>query len=114
MATSADESPSTEQILLVFVSAPADAAATLTQNLVAERLAACVQLGPALRSVYRWHGKVEQAEEVQLQIKTTRGNYSALQAHIRERHPYELPEILAVDVTAALPEYLQWIVDQTR
>jgi len=114
VVTSAAEVPLAHPVLLVFVSAPAAAAAALAQSLVEARLAACVQLGPALRSTYRWQGKIECAEEVQLQIKTSRKAYAALQTHIRERHPYELPEIVAVDVTAGLPTYLQWIVDETR
>jgi len=69
----------------------------MAEALVGERLAACVQLLPGLHSVYRWHGEVERADEVLLLIKTTRERLDALGARVRALHPYELPELLAVE-----------------
>ena len=100
--------------LLVFTSLPdAASAQTLAETLVEQRLAACVSiLGPA-RSLYRWSGKLTQAEEVPLLIKTQAARYPALEAAIRSLHPYELPEIIAVPVEFGLPAYLAWVDAET-
>ena len=101
--------------LLVFTNLPdQNAADALAQYLVESRLAACVNILPPCRSVYRWKGAVESAEEVPLLIKTTKECYPVLEAAIRERHPYELPEIVALPVAGGLPDYLAWIVAETR
>ena len=81
---------------------------------MAERLAACVQVLPGMTSVYRWQGKLERADEVLLLAKTTRDRLDALTARIVELHPYELPEVVAVDVFGGLPGYLAWIADETH
>ena len=86
----------------------------IAQALVAERLAACVNLLPGVGSVYRWEGRVERAEEVLLLIKTTRARLETLTARVVELHPYELPEVVAVDIAGGLPGYLAWIDDATR
>jgi len=70
-------------------------------------LAACVNLVPGVESIYRWQGKVERAGEVLAIFKTTR--YEELEAALVERHPYEVPEILALPVAAGLPAYLAWL-----
>ncbi len=85
-----------------------------TTALVAERLAACVNLLPGLRSVYRWQRKVEAAAEVLLLVKTSAEAYPALQERLRQLHPYELPELLAVEAASGLPEYLQWLAAESR
>ena len=95
--------------LLVFCTCPDDATAErLAQALVQQRLAACVSRSP-VQSVYRWNEAVERAAEVQLLIKTTRTAYPALERALRALHPYELPEILAVEAAAGLAGYLDWI-----
>lgn len=101
-------------ILLVITNLPdAASAAKLAQQLVEARAAACVnQLAPCT-STYRWQGKVETASEVPLLIKTTQAAYPRLEQLIRAAHPYELPEIIAVSVTAGLPAYLGWIAQET-
>jgi periplasmic divalent cation tolerance protein len=81
---------------------------------VQERLAACVNIVPGLRSVYRWEGQVEAVDEVLLLVKTSAEAYPALQDRLRELHPYELPELLAVETASGLPEYLLWVADETR
>lgn len=101
------------EILLVFITCPAAAAAPLAEALVQQRLAACVNALPAVRSVYRWQGAVEQAEETLLIAKTSRARYAELEAAVRGLHPYELPEIVAVNVTGGLPAYLQWVDEST-
>lgn len=83
-------------------------------RLVADRLAACVNILPGVRSIYEWQGAVENDAEVLLVIKTRADRYSALEAVIRETHPYQVPEVLALDVAAGLPEYLQWMDELLR
>jgi periplasmic divalent cation tolerance protein len=100
--------------LLVLTNLPdADAARALADHLVGERLAACVNILAPCRSVYRWQGTVEDAAEVPLLIKTTAARYAALEAAIRQRHPYELPEIVAVPIAHGLPGYLAWVATET-
>ncbi len=100
--------------LLCYCSCPdADSAARIADALVDERLAACVGVLPGMRSVYRWQGKVKQADEVLLLVKTVQARLPALSARIQALHPYELPEVLAVDVAGGLPGYLEWIAAET-
>ncbi len=102
------------QTLLVLTNLPDQASArALATTLVTERLAACVNLLAPCRSIYRWQGAIESAEEVPLLIKTTSERYAALEAAIRAGHPYELPEIIAVPVEHGLPEYLAWVAAET-
>lgn len=99
--------------LIVFCTLPADAADRLARLLVEQRLAACVQALPGLRSTYRWAGSVAQADETLLLIKTSAARYTALERTLVAHHPYELPEILAVDASAGLPAYLRWLALET-
>jgi periplasmic divalent cation tolerance protein len=101
------------EILLVFISCPAGSADALGTALVEARLAACVSAVPGARSVYRWQGQVERSEETVLIAKTTRARYAALETEVRRLHPYELPEIVAVNVAGGLPAYLHWVQDST-
>ena len=102
------------RVLLVLTNLPdRESAESLAQTLVERRLAACVNVLAPCRSVYRWKGTVEAAGEVPVLIKTTEACYAALAAAIRERHPYELPEIIALPVSAGLPDYLAWVAAET-
>lgn len=99
---------------LVFCTCPDTASARrIADVVVGERLAACVNLVPGLVSVYRWQGKIEQAGEILLLIKTTQDRLPALTARLTELHPHELPEVLAVEADAGLPAYLEWVAAQT-
>ena len=101
-------------VLLAYSSCPdAASAEAIARALVAERLAACVNQLPGLRSTYRWQGQLEQASEVLLLIKTTSDRLDAMTARLRDLHPYELPEFIAVEVRAGLPAYLDWVTAQT-
>ncbi len=91
-----------------------ESAAAIARSLVEERLAACVSQLPGVRSTYRWQGQVECADEVLLLIKSTRERYPALAARLRELHSYELPEIIAVDVSVADPAYQAWVESQVK
>jgi len=100
--------------IMVFCNAPDRACAELlAQKLMERRLAACVNILAPCKSVYRWQGQQECAEEYPLLIKTTRPSYAALEATIREFHPYEVPEITFVPITGGLPAYLAWVDDET-
>ena len=91
-----------------------DSAAKLAHALIERRLAACVNILSPCRSVYRWQGKTEDAEEFPMLIKTTRERYAELEAAIRAGHPYELPEIIAIPLTGGLSKYLEWVESETR
>lgn len=84
----------------------------LAQTLLERRLAACVNLLSPARSLYRWQGQIETATEIPMLIKTTRAGYPALEAALRELHPYEVPEIIALPLAAGLPAYLDWVAAQ--
>ncbi len=86
----------------------------LARRLVEERLAACVNVLDGCTSVYRWQGTVEEASEVVLVIKTVQDRYAALETFLRQQHPYELPEIIALPIAQGLPEYLDWVGAETR
>lgn len=102
-------------VLLVYCSCPDAASAdAIAAALVDERLAACVTALPGARSTYRWQGCIEQAQEVLLLIKTARERLDALTARIRALHPYELPEVIAVEAAGGLAPYLQWVAEQSR
>ena len=101
-------------ILLVLTNLPDEAsAAKLARQLVETHAAACVnRLAPCI-STYRWQNSIEIATEIPLLIKTSRAAYPLLEKLLRTAHPYELPEIIAVPVTAGLPAYLDWVREQT-
>jgi len=100
--------------LIVTTNLPdAASAQILAALLVEQRLAACVNILAPCRSIYRWQGKVEDAQEVPLLIKTTAARYAALEAAIRTHHPYELPEIVAIPIQCGLPGYLAWVAAET-
>ncbi|WP_222565754.1 divalent-cation tolerance protein CutA [Novilysobacter antarcticus] len=102
-------------VLIAYCTCPDAASAdVLARALVAERLAACVSEMPGVRSTYRWEGRVEQGNEVLLMIKTTTEQLDALTARVRALHPYELPELIAVEAVGGLAPYLDWVVEQTR
>jgi periplasmic divalent cation tolerance protein len=90
-----------------------ETASRVAGQLVEARLAACVNLLAPCRSIYHWQGKTESAEEIPMLIKTTEARYAELAELIRTHHPYELPEILSVPISDGLPDYLQWIHQET-
>ena len=100
----------TDDPQIVLCTVPDEATAQqIAAALVAEKLAACVNIVPGITSVYRWKGAIETATELLLIIKTTVAVYTQLQGRIRTLHPYELPEVIAVSLDQGLPEYLAWI-----
>ncbi|HET8818161.1 MAG TPA: divalent-cation tolerance protein CutA [Arenimonas sp.] len=102
-------------VLACFCTCPdASSAARIADAVVQERLAACVSQLPGLRSVYRWAGGIERADEVLLVIKTTGDRLEALTTRIQALHPNELPEVIAFQVAGGLSAYLDWVAEQTR
>jgi periplasmic divalent cation tolerance protein len=101
--------------LLVLTNLPDRASAeVLAEQLVRERLAACINILPACRSVYRWQEAIETADEIPLLIKTCEDRYPALEDAIRRQHPYDTPEIIAFPLEHGLPAYLDWVYNETR
>lgn len=101
-------------VLLCLCSCPDDASATrIADALVGERLAACVSIVPGVRSVYRWHGKVERAGEMLLLVKTSAARADTLRERIVALHPHELPEVIMVETNGGLPAYLDWVAAET-
>jgi len=104
-----------DEAIIVLTNLPDRAIAIKLANALVERkLAACVNVLAECASVYRWKGAVETAEEYPLFAKTTRDRYSLLERVVRELHPYELPEIIAVPLGGGLPAYLEWVAAETR
>lgn len=105
-----------DQVMVVLCTAPADGergkpgAAALAAQLVDERVCACVNVLPSVRSFFRWQGKVDVADEHLLVIKTTRALVVRLRDRIGALHPYEVPEVLELAVDGGAPGYLQWLV----
>ncbi|NMF85462.1 divalent-cation tolerance protein CutA [Nodosilinea sp. P-1105] len=104
--------PHTPGVVLVTVGSEAEAQ-DLGHYLVETHLAACVSLMP-LQSIYRWQGEVQRDQEWQLVIKTDLNRFEDLSVAIRQRHTYDLPEIIALPITQGLPDYLQWMLAETR
>jgi periplasmic divalent cation tolerance protein len=102
-------------VVLVLTTIAADTdGATLSRTLVEERLAACVNVLPAMTSVYRWNSKVEEDREQQIVIKTTAERVPALEARVRELHPYELPEFLVLTASGGSSAYLTWVAESVQ
>jgi len=102
-------------VLVVLCTCPDEAAADrIAQELVAERLAACVNRLPGLRSTYRWKGAAQSEPETLLIIKTSSSRFAALEMRLKALHPSEVPEIIALPVVAGSSAYLDWVAAETR
>jgi periplasmic divalent cation tolerance protein len=99
---------------VVVTAADADWLAGFTRTLVKERLAACGHIVPAVRSVYRWDGAVQDDAEARVALHTRRGLVEAIVARTRELHPYEVPCVIALPLVGGNPAYLEWIATETR
>lgn len=101
--------------LIVLTTLPLDQDADrFAELLVREKLAACVNVLPPMRSTYAWQGAIESADERQVAIKTTRGRVRELEARIKTLHPYDVPEFVVVPIAAGSHEYLSWLSDSTK
>ncbi|MBP7819814.1 MAG: divalent-cation tolerance protein CutA [Candidatus Methanofastidiosum sp.] len=91
-----------------------EVAKNLSKILLENRVAACVNIIPNVKSLYWWNRLIEFSNELLLLIKTTEEKYNELEALIKKNHPYEIPEIISLDIQKGLKEYLNWIEDETR
>ena len=100
------------EVRVVLVTAPVGEAEALGRALVAERLAACVNVVPGVHSIYRWEGKVQADDEALLVIKTNETQLAALTERVKTLHSYDLPEVLALPAVGGSAEYLGWVVGE--
>src|SRR5438105_858572 len=101
-----------EKILLAFSTFPdAETARRISNQLVTENFAACANILPAIKSIYRWKEKIETGSETLVFFKLSEERQSAFQEKLRSLHPYEVPEIIFVPVSSGLPEYVRWVAD---
>ena len=106
---------SRSSFVIVLTTVPLDMSPeTLARTLVEERLAACVNILPPMESIYRWQGSVEQASERQVIIKTSADRVEQLKARLASLHPYEVPELLVLQIQDGEAKYLEWIGDSVR
>ena len=102
-------------VSLVMMTAPDEAVAVaITRTVVEEKLAACGNLIPKIRSIYRWQGEVCDDSEVLVLFKTAESCFEALKNRLIELHPYDCPEVVQIDVQGGSSEYLSWVINQTK
>lgn len=100
-----------KDIIIVLVSTSGlDEAKNIAHAVLTAREAACVTIVPAVHSMYWWEGKIAQAEEAMLIVKTTPNQYEAIEKTIKKLHSYKVPEILAIPVKDGFPQYIEWVV----
>jgi len=104
----------TDKMLVLSTTESRDQARRIAEALVDRKLAACVNIIPKITSIYRWKDKVQEAEEWLLLIKTSSAAFEPLRAALKELHPYELPECIAVAIDDGSEEYLRWITDSMK
>ncbi|MCC6141875.1 MAG: divalent-cation tolerance protein CutA [Nitrospira sp.] len=96
--------------IIVLVTAPGlREGSRISKEIVTSRLAACVNIISGVQSLYRWNGKIVQEKEVMLIMKTTRRRYRKLEQKIKQLHPYEVPEVIAIPLIRGLPQYIEWV-----
>ena len=104
-----------EGTLLILSTFPEiETARRIASQLVAEKFAACANLVPAIESIYRWQGKMEQGTEVLVFFKTSAACSAAFQEKLKSLHPYDVPEIICLEIRGGLPEYLNWVTENTK
>ncbi len=103
----------TDSIVVLITAPNEEDAAKIAHELVASRLAACVNIVRHVRSIYRWQGRVEDEQEVLMVAKTQQANFPELEQKVREMHSYTVPEIIALPIVRGFSEYLDWIAGET-
>lgn len=105
----------TDPVRVVLMTAPdADTGQGIARALVEARLAACGNVVPGIRSVFRWEGRVQADDEALVVLKTTASRVEAMMERARALHPYDVPELLALPVTEGSADYLDWVAAETR
>jgi len=102
-----------QNLRIVFISIPAEEANAIARGIVENRHAPCVNIIPKTETFYWWNNEVKHDNEALLIVKTTQLALDRLIRFVREEHPYEIPEIITVPVSEGLPEYLNWIMEET-
>ena len=103
------------EFIIVFITAPNEKeAASISRTIVEERLVACVNIIPSVRSIYRWQGRVEDEQEVLMVVKTKKSLFERLQERVKELHSYSVPEIIGLPVTEGSKQYLEWLGQETE
>jgi periplasmic divalent cation tolerance protein len=101
--------------VVVLVTAPdGKAAAEIARQLLADRLVACVNIVPGLRSLYWWQGEIEESDEVLMLLKARGEDVGTLAEKVRSLHPYEVPEVIATEIVAGFEPYLDWVRAETE
>jgi len=98
---------------VVFITAPHDKAEEISQKIVEDKLAACVNIIDRVKAIYRWKGVIKKDAESLLIVKTTTKKVEGLIRFIREQHAYEVPEVIAMTISEGNPDYLNWLDDET-
>ena len=99
----------TDKVVVRVTCGSGEEAAHIARELVGERLAACVNIGSPIRSIYRWQGKIADDEEVLLVIKTTRALFDAVRRTVERLHSYQVPEVICLPIIDGSPNYLNWL-----
>src|SRR5882724_199949 len=102
-----------EAIAVLMTTGSAEIAEKIARTLVEERLAACVNIVPGIRSIYRWQGSVADDAEWLLVAKTARSRFAALEARVRALHSYEVPEVIALEIVEGSAPYLEWLLRES-
>ncbi len=98
------------EVLLVISTFPdAETAERISRTLVTEKLAACANIMSPVRSIYHWQGKIEDAAEILVFFKLTASSYEAFEQRVKELHPYDVPEIIALPLSRGSEDYLRWV-----
>ncbi len=103
-----------ETIRVVYIAIPPEEADRMSRDLVSKRLAACVNVVPRVTSYFWWEDEVQADDEALLVVKTTEARFDELLAYVRENHPYELPEVIAMPLANAFGDYVDWVKQETR
>lgn len=103
-----------EGIVVLITVPPGEAADKVSRRILEEKLAACVNQVPQVRSLYWWEGKIHDDAETLLVVKTTRSLFPRLVQAVKNVHPYEVPEVIALPILEGSESYLKWIAEATR
>jgi len=102
-----------ENVRIVFISLPREEARGMAKTIVEERLAACVNIIPKIESYFWWEGKIENDEESLLVAKTSQQKVEKLIIWVKDNHPYPIPEVITVPLAEGLPDYINWVIEET-